>query len=57
MDEGPGVRQTQATDWFQECKVMHNNECGLSQWRHAQRKDVDAIKAQSRDEEGWSLRA
>lgn len=57
MDELPGVRETQVTDWYEECRQMHNNECGLSQWRHAQRKDVDAIKAQGRKDDGWSLRA
>jgi hypothetical protein len=45
MDELPGVRQTQATDWYEECRAMHANECGLSRWRHEDRKAIDAMKA------------
>ncbi len=44
LDELPGVRQTQATDWYSECKAMHNNECGLSRWRHEDRKAIDEAK-------------
>jgi hypothetical protein len=47
MDELPGVRQTQATDWYEDCRRLHNNECGLSQWKHAQRVDIDRIKAEA----------
>jgi hypothetical protein len=47
MDELPGVRQRQAEDWYSECARMHNNECGLSQWKHAQRVDIDRIKAEA----------
>jgi hypothetical protein len=32
-------------DWYAECKEMHQNDCGLSQQRHAQRKWADAYKA------------
>ena len=49
LDELPGVRRTQTADWFTECREMHNGECGLSQWRHQQRKDIDAIKAQGEE--------
>jgi hypothetical protein len=45
MDELPGVRETQATDWFQECQELHHGECGLSRWRHHERKALDAIKS------------
>lgn len=44
MDELPGVRETQAEDWFAECQQMHHGECGLSRWRHHERKAIDAIK-------------
>ena len=50
MDELPGVRQTQQTDWFQECQEIHNGECGLNRWRHHERKEIDAIKSQQAQE-------
>ena len=46
MDELPGVRKTQATDWYSECRAMHANECGLNRWRHEDRKAIDAMKAE-----------
>ncbi len=45
MDELPGVKQRMAEDWYEECRRLHQNECGLSQWRHADRKAIDAMKA------------
>lgn len=45
LDELPGVKKTQATDWFQECKDMHAGECGLSRWRHEDRKAIEAYRA------------
>jgi hypothetical protein len=45
LDELPGVRETQATDWFQECQELHHGACGLSRWRHHERKALDAIKS------------
>jgi hypothetical protein len=49
MDELPGVKQTQATDWYSECKAMHSNECGLNRWRHEDRKAIDAMKAERQE--------
>ena len=46
MDELPGVRQTQTTDWYAECASLHQNECGLNRWRHEDRKAIDAMKAE-----------
>jgi hypothetical protein len=31
-------RSVPRPDWFAECKVLHNGECGLSQLRHHNRK-------------------
>lgn len=31
--------------WTQECKRIHNGECGLDRWRHCTRKDMEAAKA------------
>jgi hypothetical protein len=31
-------------DWFEECRRIHNGECGLSQHRHDQRKRLDVEK-------------
>jgi hypothetical protein len=31
-------------DWFENCKLTHNGECGLNQQRHAQRKWAEAYK-------------
>lgn len=45
MDELPGVRQTQATDWYEDCRVRHNNECGLNRWRHHERVEIEKMKA------------
>ena len=45
MDELPGVKQTQEEDWFDACRRLHNNECGLSRWRHHQRVEMDKIRA------------
>ena len=28
-------------DWYQECAELHNHECGLDRWRHAQRKKIE----------------
>lgn len=36
--------QVTATDWYADCKVQHNGECG-SAWRHDQRLHLDAAKA------------
>jgi len=34
-------------DWFEECKRLHNGECGLERHRHAHRMDMEAAKAAS----------
>ena len=46
LDELPGVKQRQAEDWYENCRLLHNNECGLSRWRHADRLAIDAMKAE-----------
>ncbi len=42
MDEDVPVVER---DWFEECKRLHNGDCGLSQQRHATRKQLDEMKA------------
>lgn len=35
-------------DWFEECKTIHNGECGLDRHRHAHRVAMDADAASQR---------
>lgn len=43
MDEPDSPKVTpRASDWFEECKRIHNGECGLDRWRHMTRTRVSA---------------
>ncbi len=46
LDELPGVKARQSEDWYEACGREHNHECGLSRWRHEDRKAIDAMKAE-----------
>jgi len=43
----PAPKPSQSEDWFQECKSLHNLECGGSR-KHAMKMEIDAMKAAAR---------
>jgi hypothetical protein len=38
----------QAVDWYEQCKQMHNGECGLDRWRHMTRVEYERLAPSAR---------
>lgn len=48
MDEWEsGTPAPPTIDWFEECKRIHNGECGLNRWKHHERKQIEEMKRAS----------